>query len=229
VFEGNENLASGEILEQPEHYVDKAAGYSVATVKMERFMHEYLKATIRPENDNAGRKRISDSEFEPATPSDNGLSDAIKTFDRWTVPPPLVYKDAAGNQHVQTRVEQRIGPWRKQDGSDAPRAHVHYISERWGAFVFRDIDRSWDYMNVHVRGLRPAYFRRGTTLQAFDVKASSAPDSARVPKSRLDPMWYRQDWVYLARFERLGDQFENFRDMVRPVREIWYLRSERAK
>jgi hypothetical protein len=35
-----------------------------------------------------------------------------------------------------------------------------------------------------------------------------------------------QEWVYRARYERLGDEFENFQDLIRRTRSFWYIETE---
>ncbi len=200
-------------------------GESIDTISIPRFTYESIVAALGKKS--AKKKLLPEDFARPSNAPENELEGAIETFDRWTLPPPLVYVDEDKNPHAQTRVTTRIGPARRADGSDAPRAHVQYISERWGAFIFKDLDRDWDYMNIHIRGLRSPIARKGQVLKEYSLPAASSPDAPEIDKVSFLPQYQLQDWVYLVRFERLGDSFENHRDSIRHLRSRWYLRSEK--
>jgi hypothetical protein len=145
------------------------------------------------------------------------------------VPPPLVYKDpASGEWQVITRLADKIGPATRWDGADAPRFITRFISEMWGVAIFKGVDRDWDWANVRVRGLRGTVARSGLKV---DENVTSLPNPAdagatRVEKAFFTPRMTAEDWVYWVRYERLGDEFENFRDLIRKQRTIWYRESD---
>jgi hypothetical protein len=41
-------------------------------------------------------------------------------------------------------------------------------------------------------------------------------------KTFFNPRYATEEWIYRVRYERLGDEFENFRDLIRRVRTFWY-------
>lgn len=171
----------------------------------------------------------TDNEYDSTDEEDNGIdmSKTFKTWSRWTVPPPLVYRD--GNEwRTLTRLADKIGPANRWDGADAPRFLTRYISEMWGVAIFQNVRRDWDYANVYVRGLRGQVSNAGLKL---DGKVTSMPNPSDLEseeaKSFFNPRYVQEEWVYRARFERLGDEFENYRDLIRRVRTFWYRESDR--
>ena len=50
---------------------------------------------------------------------------------------------------------------------------------------------------------------------------------SKVSKAFFNPRYVDEKWVYRARFERLGDEFENYRDLIKRVRTFWYLEKDR--
>ncbi|MCA8913950.1 MAG: hypothetical protein KDB90_00960 [Planctomycetes bacterium] len=169
-------------------------------------------------------------EFEETPEEDNGIdmSKTYKTYSRWTVPPPMVYRDDNGEWQVLTRLADKIGPANRWDGMDAPRFLTRYVSEMWGVAIFKGVSRDWDYANVYVRGLRGQVSNAGLTL---DGKVTSMPSPAdgtsEVGKSFFNPRYVAEEWVYRTRYERLGDEFENYRDLIRKVRTFWYREGDR--
>jgi hypothetical protein len=150
-----------------------------------------------------------------------------KTWSRWTVPPPMVYRDAQGEWKVLTRFADKLGPGRRWDDKDAPRFLTRYISEMWGVAIFENVSRDWDYANVYVRGLRDRVSSAGLKKDTVVTSLPSPVDGTTpITKSFFKPRLVSQEWVYRERFERLGDEFENFRDLVRRTRSFWYLDNE---
>ncbi len=168
-------------------------------------------------------------EYEEMPVQDNGadISKLKKTWSRWTVPPPMVYQDANGQWQVITRFADKIGPGTRHDDRDAPRFLTRYVSEMWGAAIFENVDRDWDYANVYVRGLRRHVSSAGLKKDEIFTQLPSPMDGTTMEnRSFFKPRLVGQEWVYRTRYERLGDEFENFRDLVRRTRTFWYLETE---
>lgn len=159
---------------------------------------------------------------------DNGinLDKTYKTWSRWTVPPPLVYRNSMGEWEVVTRFADKVGPGTRWDDADADRFLTRYISEMWGVAIFEDVDRNWDFANVYVHGLRGHVTNSGLKE---DPDWTSLPDpvgDGQTDKAFFNTRFVTEDWIYRARYERLGDGFENYRDLIRRVRTFWYRESD---
>ena len=171
-----------------------------------------------------------EDEFNASDETDNGIdmTKLHKTYSRWTVPPPMVYRDDNGEWQVLTRMADKIGPSNRWDGMDAPRFLTRYVSEMWGVAIFKGVKRDWDYANVYVRGLRGQVSNAGLTLDSTVTSMPSPADgTSEVGKSFFNPRYVAEEWVYRTRYERLGDEFENYRDLIRKVRTFWYRESDR--
>jgi hypothetical protein len=78
-----------------------------------------------------------------------------------------------------------------------------------------------------VRGLRDRVSSAGLKKDTVVTSLPSPVDGTTpITKSFFKPRLVSQEWVYRERFERLGDEFENFRDLVRRTRSFWYLDNE---
>lgn len=180
----------------------------------------------------AGAHRLDDTgptedEYERTGEAKNtlNLENSAYTWSRWTVPPPMVYQANDGKWKVVTRFAEKVGPANRWDGMDAPRFLTRYVSEMWGVAIFKGVDRDWDYANVMVKGLRGRVSNAGLEQ---DMSVTNAPHPAQSPnaqtieKAYFNPRYATEEWVYRVRYERLGDEFENFRDLIRRVRTFWY-------
>lgn len=178
--------------------------------------------------DTSQANPVEDSDWKTESKTSNDIEGTKQTYRKWTVPPPLVYRgqDADGNERweVLTRFSEAVGPATRYDGSDAPRFITRYISEMWGVAIFKDVDRNWDYMNVYVRGLRGHVTNRGLTTDAdvTNLPSHVDKDAGTINKTFFNPKYVTDDWVYRVRFERPGDGFQTFRDLIRRVRVFWY-------
>lgn len=176
------------------------------------------------EGDGPGR-----DDFDSTPIENNGinLDKTYQTWSRWTVPPPLVYQDANRNWQVLTRFADKVGPANRWDGKDAPRFLTRYISEMWGVAIFENVSKDWDYANVYVRGLRGRVSNAGLKVDGSVPDLKSPADSeSSVEKTFFNPRYVGEEWVYRVRFERLGDGYENYRDLIRRVRTFWYRESD---
>lgn len=170
-------------------------------------------------------------EFEESERRDNGadFDKLYKTWTRWTVPPPMVYRDEQGQWQVITRFADKIGPGTRWDDKDAPRFLTRYVSEMWGVAIFEGVSRDWDFANVYVRGLRDRVSGSGFKQDSGVPDLPSPVDgSSPVTKSFFKPRMVSQEWIYRVRYERLGDEYENFRDLIRKTRSFWYLDKDPA-
>ncbi|MBZ0134932.1 MAG: hypothetical protein K8I27_01000 [Planctomycetes bacterium] len=170
-------------------------------------------------------------EFGKTDEVDNGIDQdqTYQTWSRWTVPPPLVFRNDDGQWEVLTRLADKIGPANRWDGTDAPRFLTRYISEMWGVAIFEDVGREWDFANVYVRGLRGQVSNAGLEIDATvpDMPSPADGGGTKVSKAFFNPRYVAEEWVYRTRFERLGDEFENYRDLIKRVRTFWYRESDR--
>lgn len=196
---------------------------------VDRYRREHAAKT------GADAHRLDDSgpnedEYETTTPSENALSldHSYYTWSRWTVPPPVVYQDAGGQWKVLTRFAEKVGPANRWDGMDAPRFLTRYVSEMWGVAIFKGVDRDWDFANVVVKGLRGRVANAGlehdqsvTSLPAPSLEVEGGRMKTNT-KTFFNPRYATEEWIYRVRYERLGDEFENFRDLIRRVRTFWY-------
>lgn len=199
-------------------------GVSLVNVSLPKYVADGIRSAMQG---SVSSRAISASDFESAQQVTGGIDmqGILRTYDRWTLPPPYVYTGADGKPVVETRLNVQIGPGRTANGSDAPRALVKYISERWGAFVFKAPDAAWDYANVEIRGLRSGITRKGRNIDTYAVPNPS--DASRMTnRTTFRERWVSQDWVYFSRFERLGDQFNQDEDIVTTINERWYKKSE---
>ncbi|MCC6574234.1 MAG: hypothetical protein IT462_10625 [Planctomycetes bacterium] len=182
-----------------------------------------------------------ENEVEKSAPDNNSLNPIKQVYRRWTVPPPLVYKNNSpkpgeGDWTVLTRLSEAYGPARRMDGADAPRFLTRYISEMWGVFVFKNVDRDWDYMNVVVRGLRGYVGHAGLKPDTQTTSLPSHKDTVVEPGKQPDPVnkaffntrLNAENWLYRVRFERLGDGLEAYRDLIRRQQTYWYIEDPAA-
>ena len=194
---------------------------------VDRFRNE------RAVDDQARGSGPEESEYDDNSDSasDNGLDQEqlYKTWSRWTVPPPMVFRNDEGEWEVLTRLADKIGPANRWDGMDAPRFLTRYISEMWGVAIFENVGREWDYANVYVRGLRGQVSNKGLEVDGSvpDMPSPADGGASKVGKAFFNPRYVDEKWVYRARFERLGDEFENYRDLIKRVRTFWYLEKDR--
>lgn len=172
-----------------------------------------------------------DGEFGQTDERENDLDmdQLYQTWSRWTVPPPMVFRNDQGEWEVLTRLADKIGPANRWDGTDAPRFLTRYISEMWGVAIFENVGRDWDYANVFVRGLRGSVSNAGLELDNTvpDMPSPADGGDSKVSKAFFNPRYVSEEWVYRVRFERLGDEFENYRDLIKRVRTFWYRESDR--
>ncbi|GIK51037.1 MAG: hypothetical protein BroJett014_00100 [Planctomycetota bacterium] len=210
-------------------------GYDVRKVDVVRYVDKARNEIVAGKNpkDIAG---VGEDDYNAPSPADNELGRIDKTFRRWTIPPPLVYRNPSpgpdGQEwEVLTRLSDKIGPATRADGKDAPRFLTRYISEMWGVFIFKGVERDWNYLNIMVRGLRGRVSHAGLKLddKSKDLPSYRDAGSSKIGKAFYNAKYVTEDWVYRARFERLGDSYENFRDLIRRVRTFWYLEKPREE
>ncbi len=79
-----------------------------------------------------------------------------------------------------------------------------------------------------MRGLRGRVAKAGLTLDTSvpDMPSPADIGASKVSKAFFNPRYLGEEWVYRVRYERLGDEFENFRDLVRRQRAFWYRESD---
>lgn len=206
-----------ETLEEARNRVTSAGG-SIESRPVLKYVDR-----ARRTGDTAGPR---EDEFEEgvAGGGEADLSELRRTWSRWTVPPPLVYQDASGEWQVVTRFADRIGPGRRWDNKDAPRFLTRFVSEMWGVAIFEDVGTDWDFANVYVRGLRDRVSNAGLKRDTEDTQMRNPiAGEAPVNKAFFKPRLVGQEWIYRVRYERLGDEFDAFRDVVRKTRSFWYL------
>jgi hypothetical protein len=168
--------------------------------------------------------RADEMEDGVAAESLEDLESLHKTWSRWTVPPPLVYRGADGQWQVVTRFADQLGPGRRWDNKDAPRFLTRYVSEMWGVAIFEEVGTDWDFANVYVRGLRHSVGNSGLKRDNDMTELPNPLPGARgVPASFFKPRLVGQEWIYRVRYERLGDEFDAYRDVVRRTRSFWYM------
>lgn len=234
VFNEGKRLKEGERAEDWAQARERAEadGATVETREVLRYVNRFRnEQVIKDDNRDFEGTGPTAAEFEETDRQDNGLDDtkAFQTYSRWTVPPPMVYRDDSGEWQVITRLADKIGPANRWDGTDAPRFLTRYVSEMWGVAIFRGVKRDWDYANVYVRGLRGQVSNAGLEIDGTVPNMPSPADGqSEVSKSFFNPRYVEEEWVYRVRYERLGDEFENYRDLIRKVRSFWYRESDRA-
>lgn len=186
---------------------------------------QVLKYINRVRSSGSG-EGLRPDEFEEGVEGggEGDLGSLSRTWSRWTVPPPLVYQDDAGEWQVVTRFADRLGPGRRWDNKDAPRFLTRYVSEMWGVAIFEDVGTDWDFANVYVRGLRDRVSNAGLKRDTNETQMPNpVAGGAPVNKAFFKPRLVGQEWIYRVRYERLGDEFDAFRDTVRRTRSFWYL------
>ena len=195
---------------------------------VDRFRNEQV---VKQGNQDFTGTGPSDNEYEDIEAKENGIDQdqLYQTWNRWTVPPPLVFRNDDGEWEVLTRLADKIGPANRWDGTDAPRFLTRYISEMWGVAIFENVGRDWDYANVYVRGLRGQVSNAGLELDDTvpDMPSPADGGASKVSKAFFNPRYVDEEWVFRTRFERLGDEFENYRDLIKRVRTFWYRESDR--
>jgi hypothetical protein len=179
---------------------------------------------------------VGEGDYEQPQPAENGIRPVAKTYRRWTVPPPLVYRNPNPGPEdpewdVLTRLSDKIGPATRADGKDAPRFLTRYISEMWGVFIFKGVNRDWNYLNIMVRGLRGRVSHSGLKQDDANKTVPGYADkgATQIPKAFYNVRYVTEDWIYRARFERLGDSYESYRDLIRRTRTFWYLDPEKPR
>ncbi|MHC4840434.1 MAG: hypothetical protein ACYTDT_05655 [Planctomycetota bacterium] len=203
-----------------------ADGYTVEETEIVQYVNENRNKHLSG-TELEGMEGVGESHFEEQDGASNNLDmdKAHKIWRRWTVPPPLVVENEDGEKEVLTRLSDKVGPATRYDGKDAPRFLTRYISEMWGVAIFKGVRRDWDYANVYVKGLRGTVSNRGLRI---DGKVTELPNPAdggesKIPKTFLSPQYVNEEWVYRTRYQRLGDEYETFRDLIRRQRTFWYL------
>ncbi len=200
--------------------VAEARGYTVGTARVPTYVADALTRAIEegnsavPSEPLAPRYFIREGNF--ANSWQNG--DTIATSQRWTLPAPLVHENENNEWVAESSLRLTIGP-------DGERVHEHFISERYGIMILKDVDPEWDFMNVSIRGLRSPMIRRG--FDADRVTLEPLVEGGQGPvRVGVTPRWVRQDWVYRARFERTGNDREPGSNLVTKVSEGWRLMDE---
>ncbi|MBX3474347.1 MAG: hypothetical protein KF754_08185 [Planctomycetes bacterium] len=207
----------------------KADGFDVREREVIRYVNKFRDRFVSQGGDVRRGKAVDSSDFEETDVVDNGLPENFQTWRRWTVPPPMVYRDPdSGEWEVITRLADKIGPANRWDGADAPRFITRYVSEMWGVAIFKGVSRDWDWANVQVRGLRGRVAKAGLTSDTDVTEVPNPADigATKVKKAYFNPGYRGEEWVYRVRYERLGDEFENFRDLIRRQRAFWYRDSD---
>ena len=232
VWTSKRGVKEGETAESEQDAIDRieAAGGTIEERAVLTYVNRFRNDHVSTEGNDFEGTGPEDDEFDETERKDNGIdmSKAYKTWSRWTVPPPMVYLDDDGEWQVLTRLADKIGPANRWDGNDAPRFLTRYISEMWGVAIFRNVTREWDYANVYVKGLRGQVSNAGLELDTtVTTMPSPADGSSGVAKSFFNPRYADEDWTYRVRYERLGDEFENYRDLIRRVRTFWYREADR--
>ena len=206
------------------------AGGTVEDRQVLRYVNRFRNDHIASGGNDIRGSGPRDDEYDQTDDQSNGIdmSKASKTWSRWTVPPPLVFLNDQGEWEVLTRLADKIGPANRWDGTDAPRFLTRYISEMWGVAIFENVDRDWDYANVYVKGLRGQVSNAGLSVDSAVANMPSPADGETpVDKTFFNPRYVDEDWTYRVRYERLGDEFENYRDLIRRVRTFWYREADR--
>lgn len=216
-------LKPGQTTEQ-----EDTTGFEVRDVEVISYVERTRNAIVAG-GDPTSQPGVGEGDYKQPNPSENGIRPVAKTYRRWTVPPPLVYRtEQPGPEDpewtVLTRLADKIGPATRSDGKDAPRFLTRYISEMWGVFIFKNVNREWNYLNVMIRGLRGRVSHAGLKIDDSNQSMPSFSDSkaAPIPKAFFNVRYVTEDWIYRARFERLGDGRESYRDLIRRVRTFWY-------
>jgi hypothetical protein len=82
-----------------------------------------------------------------------------------------------------------------------------------------------------VRGLRERVSHSGLKQDDTNKDIPSYKDAGatKISKAFYDVRYVTEDWIYRARFERLGDSTESYRDLIRRVRTFWYLDPEKPR
>lgn len=205
----------------------KADGFTIRQTDVLRYVNRFRDKHVAGTGGQGGEAPNAE-DFEESERRDNALGEHFKTWRRWTVPPPLVYRNEQGEWEVLTRFADKVGPANRWDGADTPRFLTRYVSEMWGVAIFKGVKRDWDYANVFVHGLRGVVANKGLRLDTNVPNMPSPADlgTSTVDKAFYDPRYVAEDWTYRVRYERLGDEFENFRDVVRRQRTFWYRDSD---
>lgn len=221
--------ARAETWEEAETRAKAETGVTIQPTPVIRYINRFRSKMVASGAGVMQGDPVKKEDFEESPMQDNGLSGNVQTWRRWTVPPPMVYKDpASGEWQVITRLADKIGPATRWDGADAPRFTTRYVSEMWGAAIFRNVSRDWDWANVMVRGLRGHVAKAGLKLDTTvpDLPNPADMGATKTEKSFFNPRYAGEEWVYRVRYERLGDEFENFRDLIRKKRSFWYRESD---
>jgi hypothetical protein len=215
--------------------VEDTTGFEVKDVEVVSYV-ERTRNDIVKGADPSGVPGVTEGDYEQPTPAENGIRPTAKTYRRWTVPPPLVYRNPNPGPEdpeweVLTRLADKIGPATRADGKDAPRFLTRYISEMWGVFIFKNVNRDWNYLNVMIKGLRGRVSHAGLKQDESNKTMPTYKEAggAPIPKAFYNVRYVTEDWIYRARFERLGDGRESYRDLIRRVRTFWYLDPERPR
>jgi hypothetical protein len=209
----------GEISLRPEEVAEQR-GYTVGTARVPTYVANALRRSLEegdsvvPDEVLAPRFFIRDGQFRNSWQG----GETVATSQRWTLPAPLVHSNENNEWVAESSLKLTIGP-------DGERVHEHFISERWGVIILKDVDPEWDFMNVSIRGLRSPMIRRGFEAERFNLEPL-ADGGQGVARVGLGPRWVRQDWVYQARFERQGNDREPTTNMITKVSEGWRLMEE---
>jgi hypothetical protein len=230
VFEEGKRLESGQRAESWDDARQRVRdeGHTIERERIMRFVNRFRFDHVAGEGNRIDGDGPRPDEFEVNPERDNeaDFEQLYQTWSRWTVPPPIVYRD--GNEwRTITRLATQIGPARRWDGMDAPRFLTRHVSEKWGVAIFQGVRPDWDWANVYVRGLRghvaKAGLKRDTNETSLPSAAEAGPGRPQVPRSFFKPRMVSQEWVYRVRYERLGDEFEPLSDLIRRQRSFWYL------
>jgi hypothetical protein len=82
-----------------------------------------------------------------------------------------------------------------------------------------------------VRGLRGRVSHSGLKQDDANKTVPGYADkgATQIPKAFYNVRYVTEDWIYRARFERLGDSYESYRDLIRRTRTFWYLDPEKPR
>jgi|GEM_PF-3032254 len=201
-------------------------GLTVSSVRMSLYARDVFFAKLgKGAEPNPRDPKYFDTPTSPVSPA----GELPSIYTRWTFPAPLVELEGRGSDaEIKVYTEVALPIWEDVRTGDFARSHLHYISKRFGAFVFKETMKDWDFMNVQVRGLRSAYKREGlktTTYTTRTIGGEGGGDQTDIQRKLFTPNYVRQDWIYQKRFRRLGDEFDVDQDLIEAERELWYLRA----
>lgn len=223
--DANEEDKSDRIVREFSQAADEyMEGVELRSVSMSQYDYDSYIAALN----NGSSPNARDPKYYEDAPNEIQATGTLPaTYSRWTFAPPIVEVEGRGSDaSVNVFTEVALPIWQDYRTGEYARSHLHYVSKRFGAFIWKEEMKDWDYMNVQVRGLRSPYKREGlrTTTVTMPAIASEGSSPEEVDRKISLPNYARQDWIYLKRFRRLGDEFQVEQDLVEEERALWYLR-----